>query len=172
MCHLPGTCRAPHTLSYFTLSALRTRTTPVLRTRNPRLRGALHLTQDHTARYYCSQDSHPGSLTSETVFLATIPGPSLLYLRDFASPWPGCLDPQRQRSRQALELKIWNPHPMALTRSVIQFPSLKWDKRMLLKRACLQGDLDVENSLMDMGLGKERVGRMKKVAWTLMNYHV
>ena len=27
---------------------------------------------------------------------------------------------------------------MALTRSMIQFLSLKWDKRMLLKTACLQ----------------------------------
>ena len=30
----------------------------------------------------------------------------------------------------------------------------------------------MENSLMDMGVGKERVGRMEKVAWTLINFHM
>lgn len=35
---------------------------------------------------------------------------------------------------------------------------------MLLKEPVFR-EVDLENSLMDMGLGKVRVGRMKKVAW-------
>lgn len=91
-------CCVSHGLYYFTLTSMRTNTVPVLQMRKLGFRGALQLTQDHTARYYWSQESHPGSLTSETVLLATIPGPSLLYIEDFASPWPGCLEPQRRRA--------------------------------------------------------------------------
>ena len=30
----------------------------------------------------------------------------------------------------------------------------------------------MENSLMDMGVGMAWVGRMEKVAWTLINFHM
>lgn len=91
-----------HGLSYFTLNPIRTSIVPILHMRNLRLRDVLDLTQDHTARYWWSQESLPGNLTSETVLLATILDLSLLScIKDFASHWSGCLEPQRQRAGHA-----------------------------------------------------------------------
>jgi len=39
-----------------------------------------------------------------------------------------------------------------------------------LKTQLFEGDTDIKNRLMDTGEGKERVGRMEKVAWKHIHY--
>lgn len=70
-------------LFYPHVKPVRTSTVLVSRLRKLRLRGVLHLTQDHTARYWQSQESHQ-VLGLQTAYSHL--DPSLLcYINDFTS---------------------------------------------------------------------------------------